>query len=217
MRQINIEGTANVVNQCISASVKKLCYVSSIAAIGEAIHNEIVTEENEWNREASNHGYAITKHGAEMEVWRGSQEGVDVVIVNPGVILGSGFWDVNTGQLFSKVANGFKFFTEGITGFVGVKDVVKAMIQLTESSVKNQQFILVSDNKSFLEIFTLIANEFGKKPPSIRISKAVSKMLRRVDAIVTFITRKKRLITKDSVNSLHGKTAYSSQKITAYK
>ena len=148
-----------------------------------------------------------------MEVWRGSQEGIDVVIVNPGVILGPGFWTLNTGQFFSKVAKGFSFYTEGVTGFVGVKDVVKAMIQLTESSVKNEKFILVAQNNSFQEIFTLIANEFGKKPPSIRISKAVSNMLRRVDAVVTFITRKRRLITKASVNSLHGKTAYSSEKI----
>ncbi|WKD85416.1 dTDP-4-oxo-6-deoxy-D-allose reductase [Polaribacter huanghezhanensis] len=214
MRQINIEGTANIVNQCIANSVKKLCYVSSIAAIGDAINNEIVTEENEWNTEANNNGYAITKHGAEMEVWRGSQEGIDVVIVNPGVILGAGFWDINTGQFFSKAAKGFKYFTEGVTGFVGVEDVAKAMIQLTESSVKNEQFILVSENNSFREIFTFIANQFGKKPPTIRISRMLSKILRRMDAVVTFITRKKRLITKDSVNSLHGKTQYSSEKFT---
>lgn len=214
MRQINIDGTANIVNQCISNSIKKLCYVSSIAAVGNSINNEIVIEENEWNPETSNNGYAITKHGAEMEVWRGSQEGIDVVIVNPGVILGAGFWEINTGQLFSKIANRFPFYSEGVTGFVGVNDVAKAMIQLTKSSVKNEQFILVSENNSFQEIFTLIAKEFGKKPPSIRISKTLSKILRRVDAVVTFITRKKRLITKESIRSLHGKTFYSSDKIT---
>ncbi|MFN0728391.1 NAD-dependent epimerase/dehydratase family protein [Polaribacter gochangensis] len=213
MRQINIEGTANIVNKCISNSVKKLCYVSSIAAIGNAINNEIVTEENEWNKESNNNGYAITKHGAEMEVWRGSQEGIDVIIVNPGVILGAGFWDLNTGQLFSKVAKGFSLYSDGVTGFVGVKDVAKAMIQLTQSSVKNEQFVLVAENNSFREIFTLIANQFGKKPPTIRVSKTLSNFLRRADAVVTFITRKKRLITKDSVKSLHGKTYYSSEKI----
>lgn len=213
MRQINIDGTANIVNKCISNSVKKLCYVSSIAATGNAINNKFVTEENEWNKESNNNGYAITKHGAEMEVWRGSQEGIDVIIINPGVILGAGFWDINTGQLFSKVAKGFSFYTEGVTGFVGVKDVAKAMIQLTQSSVKNEQFILVAENNSFREIFTLIANQFGKKPPTIRVSKTLSNILSTVDAVVTFITRKKRLITKDSVKSIHGKTYYSSEKI----
>ena len=215
MRQINIDGTANVVNQCINNSVKKLCYVSSIAAIGDAIEDQKVTEENEWSIHASNNGYAITKYGAEMEVWRGSQEGIDVVVVNPGVILGAGFWEINTGQLFSKIAKGFSFYSEGVTGFVGVKDVVKAMVQLTKSSIKNEKFILVSENKSFQDIFTLIANEFGKKPPSIKISSTATKILRRIDAVVSFITRKKRLITKESVKSLHGKTMYSSEKIKA--
>jgi len=213
MRQINIDGTANIVNQCICNNVKKLCYVSSIAAIGGAINNEVVTEENEWSKEGDNNGYSITKHGGEMEVWRASQEGVPVVIVNPGVILGAGFWNLNTGQLFSKVAKGFKYYSEGVTGFVGVSDVAKAMIALTQSTVVNEQFILVSENNSFKEIFTLIANGFGKKPPSIRISKALTKVLRRIDAIATFITRKKRLITKESIRSLHGKTEYSSGKI----
>ncbi|MGB0892717.1 MAG: SDR family oxidoreductase [Flavobacteriaceae bacterium] len=215
MRQINIDGTANIVNLCVSNAVKKLCFVSSIAAVGNSINNEIVTEENEWTVESESNGYSITKHGAEMEVWRGSQEGIDVVIVNPGVILGAGFWNVNTGQFFSKVANNFKFYTEGITGFVGVNDVAKAMISLVKSDVKNERFILVSENNSFREVFTWIANELGKKPPSIRVSKFLSSIFRRVDGLVTFITRKKRLITKDSVRSLHGKTEYSSEKIKA--
>lgn len=215
MRQINIDGTANIVNLCVSNAVKKLCFVSSIAAVGNSINNEIVTEENEWTVESESNGYSITKHGAEMEVWRGSQEGIDVVIVNPGVILGAGFWNVNTGQFFSKVANNFKFYTEGITGFVGVNDVAKAMISLVKSDVKNERFILVSENNSFRDVFTLIANEFGKKPPSIKVSKLLSSIFRRIDGLVTFITRKKRLITKDSVRSLHGKTEYSSEKIKA--
>ncbi len=213
MRQVNIDGTANIVNYAIAGTVQKLCFVSSIAAIGDSINNEVVTEENDWSIESGNNGYAITKHGAEMEVWRASQEGVDVIIVNPGVILGAGFWNLNTGQLFSKVAKGFKYFTEGVTGFVGVTDVAKSMIELTESDVKNQGFILVSENISFKEVFTEIAKNFEKKPPIIKVSKTTTSFLRRIDAILSFITGKKRLITKDSANSLHSKTYYSSEKI----
>ena len=213
MRKVNIDGTANVVNFAIACKVQKLCFVSSIAAIGDSINNEVVTEENEWSIESGNNGYSITKHGAEMEVWRASQEGVDVVIVNPGVILGAGFWKINTGQFFSKVAKGFSYFTEGITGFIGVTDVVKSMIVLTESDVKNEGFILVSENKSFKQVFTEIAENLEKKPPTKKVSKTVTSFLRRMDAIISFVTGKKRLITKDSANSLHSKTYYSSDKI----
>ena len=213
MRQVNIEGTANIVNYCISKNVKKLCFVSSIATIGDAINNNIVTEENEWSVESHNTGYAITKHGAEMEVWRASQEGVDVVIINPGVILGAGFWNINTGQFFSKVDKGLKFYTTGVTGFVGVNDVVKSMILLTESNLKNDRFIVVSENKKFKDVFTSIANNLGKTPPNIKASKIVISILRRIDGIITFLTRKTRVLNKNTEKSLFNKTYYSSGKL----
>ena len=166
MRKVNIYGTANLVNLCIDAKIDKLCFVSSIAAVGDSINGNLISEENEWNKELDNSGYSITKFGAEMEVWRASQEDIEVVIVNPGVILGSGFWDSGSGKLFSKVYNGFKYYTEGVTGFVSVQDVVKPMIQLMNASVKNERFILVSENKTYKQIFDLIANAFGKKRPS---------------------------------------------------
>ena len=161
MRKVNIHGTAIMVNLAIDAKVKKFCFVSSIAAVGDSVNGKIVTEENEWNDQADNHGYAITKFGAEMEVWRASQEGIDVVIVNPGVILGSGFWNSGSGKLFTQVHNGFNYYTEGITGFIGVKDIVKAMVSLVKSEVKNERFILVSENKSFRDIFFSIADNFN--------------------------------------------------------
>ncbi|MDY0780523.1 SDR family oxidoreductase [Tenacibaculum sp. IB213877] len=213
MRQVNIEGTANIVNFSIDTKVKKLCFVSSIAAVGDAINGNIITEENEWADTGESHGYSITKYGAEMEIWRGSQEGIDVVIVNPGVILGSGFFNEGSGKMFTQVYNGFKFYTEGITGFVGVRDVVKAMIELTKSDIKNERFVLVSENKSFKEIFFSIADVFGKKRPSIKIGKIATSIFWRVDWLLTKITGKEPLLTKNSARSSHKKEFYSSEKI----
>lgn len=213
MRKINIEGTANIVNFSIDNHVKKLCFVSSIAAVGNAINNETITEENEWNVEDDNNGYAVTKYGAEMEVWRASQEGVDVVIVNPGVILGAGFWTHGTGEMFTKIHKGFKYYTEGETGFVGVTDVAKAMVELVNSEIKNKRFILVSENKSFKEIFTLIATNLGKKPPSIKVSKSITAVLWRLDLCVSLLTGRGRKLTRRSSKSLHNITSYDSEKI----
>lgn len=213
MRQVNINGTANIVNFCVDEKVKKLCFVSSISTLGSAINGKVITEDNKWNKEEESSEYAITKHGAEMEVWRASQEGIDVVIVNPGVILGSGFFNTGSGKIFSQVYNGFKFYTEGITGFVGVKDVVKAMISLTESTIKNQRFILVSENKSFKDIFFSIAKEFNKKPPSIKVNTIITSVFWRIDWLLTKITKKEPLLTKNSARSSHNKEYYSSEKI----
>ena len=214
MRKVNIHGTAIVVNLCINAKVDKLCYVSSIAAVGDAkIGQEFIDETCEWNKELDNSGYSITKFGGEMEVWRASQEGVDVVIVNPGVILGSGFWDAGSGKLFSQVYHGFNYYTEGVTGFVSVQDVVKAMIQLVNSSIKNERFILVSENKTYKEVLFAIADAFGKKRPSVKIKKWQIELFWRFAWVVSKITGVTPLLSKYSARSAHTISKYSSKKI----
>ena len=213
MRKVNIHGTAILVNLAIDAKIKKLCFVGSIASVGDSITGGLITEQCEWNKEADNSGYSITKFGAEMEVWRASQEGVEVVIVNPGVILGSGFWNSGSGKLFSQVNNGFKYYTEGITGFVGVKDVVKPMILLMNSDVKNERFILVSENKSFKEVFFTIAAALGKRPPSIKIKPWQTAILWRVSWVISKFTGKTPLLSKYSARSAHSVSKYSSEKI----
>jgi len=213
MRKANIHGTAIIVNLSIDAKIKKLCFVGSIAAVGDSLSGGLISEENEWNKELDNSGYSITKFGAEMEVWRASQEDVEVVIVNPGVILGSGFWSSGSGKLFSQMYNGFQFYTEGITGFVGVKDVVKAMILLMNSEVKNERFILVSENKTYKEVFFLIADAFGVKRPSKKIKVWQTTVLWRISSILAVFTKKTPLLSKYSAKSAHEVSKYSSEKI----
>jgi dihydroflavonol-4-reductase len=213
MRKVNIHGTAIVVNLSIDAKVDKFCFVSSIAAVGESNNGGFITEESEWNKELDNSGYSITKFGAEMEVWRASQEGVDVVIVNPGVILGSGFWNSGSGKLFSQVYNGFTYYTEGITGFVSVQDVVKPMIQLMNSEIKNERFILVAENKSFKEIFFFMADAFGKKRASNKIKPWQTAIFWRVSWVLSKLTGKAHLVSKYSARSAHAISKYSSIKI----
>ncbi|SEC31605.1 Nucleoside-diphosphate-sugar epimerase [Tenacibaculum sp. MAR_2009_124] len=213
MRRVNIDGTANIVNFCVSHNVERLCFVSSIAAVGDSINGQLIHEENEWIDAGDQHGYAITKYGAEMEVWRGSQEGLTVVIVNPGVILGSGFWQEGSGKLFTQVYNNFKFYTEGVTGFVDVNDVAKVMISLINSPIQNERFILVSENKSFKEVLTEIALTFDKTAPSIKIGKFLTEIVWRLDWFLTKVTGKTPLLTKNSARSSHHKSYYTSKKI----
>ncbi len=213
MRKINIEGTANIVNLCIANQIKKLCFVSSVAAVGKPLIGNHITEDNEWNVAENNYGYAITKYGAETEVWRASQEGVGVVIVNPGVILGGGFWKSGSGKLFDKTYNGFKFYTEGVTGFVGVDDVVKAMIQLMQSSIKNKRYLLISESVSFKTVFFAIADGFKKKRPSVKVNKLMSGIAWRLGWVLSKFNGKEPLITKQSANSSHNHYHYSNTKI----
>ena len=214
MRKTNIEGTSNIVNLCIEKKIQKLCFVSSVAAVGKSLSKKEITENTEWNIEQNNYGYAITKYGAEIEVWRASQEGVAVVIVNPGVILGPGFWHDGSGKLFENVYNGFKFYTEGVTAFVGIADLITVMIGLMKSTIKSERYILVSENASFKDVFFAIADGLHKKRPSIKATKFLSGLAWRISLGVQKLTGKKSMITKQTAESSHNVYRYSNKKIT---
>jgi len=213
LRKINIEGTANMINLSITNKVQKFCFVSSIASVGKSIRGKPITEENEWNADEKHHGYAISKYGAEVEVWRGSQEGLAIVIVNPGVILGAGFFKTGSGKLFDSVYKGFKYYTEGVTGFVSVEDVVSSMIALMKSTIKNERYILVAENLSFKDVLQQIAIGFNVKKPSIKISKLLSEFGWRLAWLKSTFTGSAPIITKHSARSAHDKRCFSSKKL----
>tara|TARA_Y100001963_G_C6759584_1_gene438758 strand:+ start:235 stop:1245 length:1011 start_codon:yes stop_codon:yes gene_type:complete len=213
LQKTNIKGTANIVNFCIDHKVEKLCFVSSIAALGASLNNKAITEDTEWNNEIDNSVYAITKYGAELEVWRGTQEGLDAVIVNPGVIIGPGIWRYGSGSLIKMIYNGLKYYTTGSTGYIDVNDVVKAMIQLVKSDVKNERYILVSENLSFKDFFTKTANYLGVKPPQKEAKPWLLNIAWRLDWLKHKLTRKRRVLSKQTANSAVTTTIYSNNKI----
>ncbi len=213
MRKVNIEGTTNVVNLCIDGQVDKLCFVSSVAAIENKAEHEIMDESDNWSGTAEKSGYAITKYGAEMEVWRASQEGVPVVIVNPGVILGSGQWDKGSGTLFKRVDNGLPFYTTGITGFVDVLDVVRIMIDLMNSEISNERFVVVSENLSYQEVLNGIADAMKRKRPKIRITRWLAELIWRFEYLKSKITLAPPLLTKHTARSSISIHPYSSRKV----
>lgn len=213
MRKVNIEGTENIVNLSILNKIEKLCFVSSIATLSKSVNGKEITEENYWTNSEGKSGYAITKQGAETEVWRASQEDIDVVIVNPGVILGPGFWEKGTGKLFDKIYKGFKYYTEGVTGFVGVNDVARIMMQLMKSNIKNERFILVAENVSFKDVFFNIADHLGVKRPNKKVSPFLSEFGWKLAWLKGKLSNKVPELTKYSARAAQEKKYYSSEKI----
>ena len=215
LRKVNIGGTANIVNLCISNGIKKLCYVSSIAAIGKHSNSEkLIDEQTPWNPEEDNSVYAITKYGAELEVWRGSQEGLDIVIVNPGIILGAGYWNGgSSGNLFKKIQKGMRYYVLGISGYVDVWDVVDAMYQLMTSAIKNENFILVSENLSFKTFQTSTANALSVKPPHKEAKPWLLNISWRLDWLNFNLFGKRRRLTKQTAKSATSITKYDNSKL----
>ncbi|WP_296143231.1 NAD-dependent epimerase/dehydratase family protein [uncultured Flavobacterium sp.] len=214
LRKINIEGTANIVNFSLANKVKKLCYVSSIAALGDLQeHETIITEETDWNPEKPHSDYAITKYGAEMEVWRGQEEGLDTIVVNPGVILGPGFWQNGSSEIFRRIKKGLKFYTKGASGFISVEEVVKTMYFLMKSDIKKERFTLVEKNYSYQELSNKIADALQVKRPNMPVKPWMTNLAWRIDWLFSPLFFRKRKLSRAMAKSMHTETLFDNSKI----
>lgn len=213
MYRINIEGTANMVNAALENGVEKFLQVSSVAALGRIRKDEVITEETKWSEETNNSHYGKTKYLSELEVWRGMGEGLNAVIVNPSIILGESTWDNGSTAIFRNIWNEFPWYTNGGTGFVDVNDVVKAMTGLMNSDISAQRFLLSNEHLTFRELFTKIANTFGKKPPTRHAKPWIGELVWRMEAIKALFSTKEPLLTKETTGTAHANTYFSNTKI----
>lgn len=215
LKKINIEGTANVVNLCLDFKIKKLCYVSSVAALGTPLNaTDSTDEETIWNKELDHSVYALTKYGAEMEVWRGINEGLEAVIINPGIIIGAGFWHGGgSSSLFKQVYKGLKYYPPGVAGFIGIWDVVLPMMLLMESDINNGRFVLVSENLSFHAFFENTAKALNVKPPSKEAKPWMLKIAWRLDWLKFKLTGKRRQLSKQMALSAVKISNFNSSKL----
>ena len=198
MLQANVEGTANVVNICIQHQIQKLVYVSSVAALGRIREDAPVDETMNWTPETSNSIYGKSKYFAEMEVWRGMGEGLNVAIVNPVIILGAGDWNKGSSEIFKSAYDQCPWYSKGVSGFVDVLDVIDAMQILMQSDVQGQRYIISGANLPYQEIFTRIANAFNKRPPHKKVTPLLAAIVWRLEAVKGAITGKTPLLTKET-------------------
>ncbi|SMO52258.1 Nucleoside-diphosphate-sugar epimerase [Solitalea koreensis] len=211
----NIEGTANLVNACLAASVEKLVHASSIAAIGIGKPGELITENHKFEYSPVNSAYAISKYESENEVWRGMAEGLNAVIVNPTIIIGKENWTEGSGRLFGKVRDGLNVYPLGGCGFVDVRDVSKSMIMLMESTIANERFIVNSENLPYKQLFDLIADELGKTKPKIAIRKWHLELGWRIAKLFSFLNGKDPALTRDTASSAPVLQYYDANKLSA--
>lgn len=217
MLHVNAEGTANLVNAALDAGLRKLVHISSVAALGRNGREQHISEEAQWEESRLNSAYGLSKYAAEMEVWRGVGEGLRAAIVNPGIILGEPLrvegWEGGGPALMRLAYDEFPFFTQGVTGFVDVRDVVAAAMLLMKAPISGERFILSEGNHAYREIFNLMAEALGKKPPRIAAGPLLTQLLWRASAVKTLITGKPATITRETARNAQTKSYYKADKI----
>ena len=212
----NVQITANVVNLANQCGVKKLVHVSSVAAVGRNADGSVITERSQWTGKKGNSAYARSKYLAELEAWRAYEEGLPLVIVNPSIIIGAGDWQSGSSALFGKINNGFKFFSEGTNAYVDVRDVAAIMITLMHSDIVGERFLVMSDNHSYHEVFNMIADALKVKRPSVKAQPWMGALVWRMEKLRSWITGKRPMVTRDTVQTSFQKNYYSNAKVREY-
>jgi dihydroflavonol-4-reductase len=208
MSQVNVEGTANVVNAALEHQAQRFVHISSVAALGRTTKSEHVTEERQWENTKSNTHYAVTKHRAELEVWRGIAEGLPAVILNPSTILGYGNWHQSSCAIFRNIYKEFPWYSDGVNGFVGVEDVAEAAVQLLQSPLTEKRLIVNAENWSFRQLFNTIADGFGTRKPHRKATPFLGEIAWRLEKFRHLFTDGKPLLTRESARVAHSRTQF---------
>ena len=213
LRTINPLITANLVNAALANKVAYFAHVSSVAALGRVKdHTKLITETTEWKDSEDNSNYALSKYGAELEVWRGIEEGLKAGIVNPAIIIGPGNWHQSSNKFFERFSKPFKYYTAGAGAFVDVRDVVQALLVLADKHIGSERFILVGQNLPYRVLFDAIAKAFGNSPPQKPANKFVVNMLWRTEYVRSLLFGSDPLITKETARSATSNWKYDNSK-----
>ncbi len=210
---INAEGTEHIINTCLEKGIKRFCHVSSVATLQVEANKKYIDEFSVWKTASGNSSYAITKYRGEFEAWRGAAEGINVLVVNPSIILGAGCWDQSSSQLITRCYNGLPVYTEGVTGYVDVRDVAACMIRLMDENKFGQRYILNSENCSFKEVTHQLQQNFHKPISKIKAGKLLLNAGWVISSFAQLFSKKRFVITKSVIQSAQKKTYYTNSKV----
>lgn len=214
MKSINVDGTANMVNIALEKGIKKFGYVSSVAAIGRPENKFLLNENSKWEKSKHNTNYAKSKFQAESEVWRGVAEGLEVIIINPSTILGKGDWNKGSSKLFKTVDEGLNYYPTGNIAIVDIQDVIKHFINLMESDIKNERFILNAGQLSYQSFFEKIAKSIHASAPSKKAKPWMGELKWRIEKIKRLLFGTHSLFSKETARQSYLSYEYSNQKIS---
>lgn len=210
MININQIGTRNIVNKSIEYGVKKIIHLSSVSALGNIDSNLPINESMHWNESEKLNSYGKSKYLSELEIIKGSNKGLNYIIINPSIVLGFGdFSRRGSHEIFKTAMDSFPFYTNGSCGFVYIEDLVKSMTILMLSNITNDKFIINGYNISFKHLYYLICQEFKTEPPKYKIGIFLSNVIWRLEYLIS------KVIMNYEVH-LSKETAYTSQQKIKY-
>ena len=210
---VNVEGTKNVVDMALTQGIKRILHVSSVAALGRQKHQNIVTEENKWLDSPLNSVYAESKYRAELEVFRGQEEGLSTVVINPSVILSRGDWNKSSAKIFKYVWDEKPFYADGSINCVDVRDLTDIIVKLYHSAIEGERFIVNGTSTSFKTLLDMTAQRLNCKAPTIKLTRTTLSALAKLENLRSRITGTEPLITSETARFAGATFLYTNEKV----
>lgn len=213
MLKVNTEGTRNMVNASLEAGVRRFCHVSSVAALGRKKNVSLIDESSIWEESTYNSGYGKTKYLAELEAWRGFEEGLKGFIINPSIVFGPGDWNKGSTKIFKYVWDENLFYPQGKVNFVDVRDISNIVCQLLQSEITKERFILNGGSIDYQYLLNKIAENFNKRKPKFKTNALLSYTAVCIEGLKGLLTKKEPLLTRETVKMSSNVFNYDNSKI----
>jgi dihydroflavonol-4-reductase len=206
---VNVTGTANVVNACLRTGVTRLVHISSVAALGKVGNQKKVTEQTPWTDNMDKSYYGVTKHLAELEVFRGEAEGLSTAMVNPSIILSAAAHNRSSGKIFEYVKNERPFYVTGQLNYVDARDVATMVFLLSKNQNLKGRFIANASTTTWQTLFIEIAKRMGVKPPSLEVSPGLAKVVAGLESLRSALTGSEPLVTRETARMAYQTIEYA--------
>lgn len=204
---INQTGTEHIVNACMAHSVEHFVYISSIGALGKENDHVTLNESSPWLQNEYSSSYGLSKYLGEVEAWRGAAEGLNVSVIVPSVILGTGNWQKSSLQIMDQIARKSPWYPGGQTGYVDVRDIAMFAGMLLEHSVTGERWILNSANLTYHDLYELVAGHLGLNRKFREAPKWLAKMILRTRNLINA-----GAIGGELLNHVYGTFSYDASK-----
>lgn len=211
LMDINRGGTRHVIDAALHQGVRRVIHVSSVAALGRHLDGRPITEASKWEDGPLVSHYSRSKFLAELELWRGQAEGLAVAAVYPSIILGAGRWQEGTAKLFAYAQGSPTFYPTGATGFVDVRDVAEAIVQVLVRDTDGDRFLLNAENRTYLQLLTDMTHALALPAPTRALPYTAARLLAAFDALRATLLGGKPLLTRETVLATYQRHEYDNQ------
>jgi nucleoside-diphosphate-sugar epimerase len=210
----NVQGTANVVNAALRAGVRKIIHISSVASLPRPLQGDVITEAATWKDSKTNFPsyYGQTKYLAEIEIFRGGEEGLQVMTLNPSVILAPSASLRSSARVFEYVLKEKWFYTNAWLNYVDARDVAAAVSAALQNFPTGERIILNGGSMPYIDFFKALGHRLKKRPPFVQVNHELIWVAAAAEELRAFLFRAEPIITRPMANSLRKKVLYNSQK-----